>query len=244
MFRISRKNIFVFILWFITIILFIFVLYFYFIRRQNAPDIFLNLLGVFAMLSIALQTFITMDRSTKETIHTLLETSQKQIEEFKSFIVELKNTNITLEGVSKSLKTVADDVISRQKLIPNLYVTFIKNQNQIDLRAGEVCEIEFYLHNSGVINASNPHWSIFLPPQIEVVDRDSFNLVQQGAGTRHENFIMLAIDQHTINAKTQIRRIAKIKTLKTNVGIIEIPFACSCDNAPQSADKLLINFIG
>lgn len=244
MLGISKKTIFVFILWLITICLFIAVLYFYFSKRQNALNVSLSLLGVFAMLSIALQTFMSMGKLTRETIDTILKTSQKQIEEFKNFVDGLKKTNATLDAVARSLKVVAADVVSRQKLIPNLYVAFVKNQNQIDLRAGEVCEVEFCLHNSGVINAGNPHWSIFLPPQIEIIDRGNFTLTLQGIGTRLENYTALYTNQHTINARSRLRYKVKIKTLRTNVGITEIPFTCSCDNVPQNEDKLLINFIG
>lgn len=244
MFGISKKNILVVTLWSITACVFIAVLYFYFTGRQNALSVSLGLLVVFAMLSIALQTFMYMNNSTKETINIILKTSQNQIEELKGFVGKLKDTNVTLDTVAKSLKIVADDVVSRQKLIPNLYVTFIRSQNQIDLRAGEICEVDFYLHNSGVINASNSHWSIFFPPQIEITDKGRLGLVRQGSGTRHENYTMLYRDQRTMNAKAQISYKVYIKTSKTNVGLIEIPFNCSCDNAPQSEDKLLINFIG
>lgn len=245
MLKMPRKNTtLIFLLWFITLALFILSLFFYFSKKQEALNISMSLLGVFAMLSIALQTFTNMDKSTKETVKTILDTSTQQIKEFKTFVDELKNTNVTLGSVSSSLKVVSDDVVSRQKLIPNLYVTFIKNQNQITLKAGEINEVEFCLHNSGVINASNPNWSIFLSPQIEIIDRGSFKLVPQGVGTPHENYNMLYFSSRTIDAKSQLRFKIKIKTNPTNLGVSEIPFSCSCDNAPQNADKLLINYFG
>lgn len=222
------------LLWLTVIILLILIFIFYFkIKNITVVNLLLGLLGVCAMLAIALQTFRKMDISTRETI----EVSRKQIE-------ELKSTSITLDSVARSLKIISEDVVVRQNQTPNLYVTFVKNQNQIDLRAGEECQIEFWLHNKGVISANNPTFRIFFPSEIEIVDKGNFDLAQQGPTARHANHNGLYRNKPLIRARIYDSQRIKIKTERTNVGLVEIPCVCSGDAVPESLDKLLINFIG
>lgn len=243
--KLSKKNILPYVLWLIVLIMLILVSVFYFaVKNETSVSLFLGLSGVFAMLAIALQTFYEMNKSTKKTINTILNSSKKEVEEFSNFVKEIKKTNIVLDSVSKSLEIVSNDVISRQKQAPNLYVTFKESKNQIDLRTGEECEIAFYLHNSGSINATNPDWIVLLPPTIEIVDKGSFSVAPQGLGTRYPGYIGLLTDAPTIAAKRQIPNKVKIKTERVNAGLVEIPFSCSSDNVPANSDKLLINFIG
>ena len=73
----------------------------------------LSLSVYFLMLAIASHTFILMDNSAKETMNIILDSSQKQINEFKSFIEELKTTNAILESVSTNLKLIAGDIADK-----------------------------------------------------------------------------------------------------------------------------------
>lgn len=155
----------------------------------------------------------------------------------------MESTNIALDSAAKSLKIISEDIIAKQKQTPNLYVTFRGNRNQIDLKSGEECQIEFWLHNSGVISANNPTFRIFLPLEIEIVDKKSFNLAPQSSSARFRSHNGLYMNLSLIRANIWESQRVKIKTESTNAGLIEIPFVCSADTVPESQDKVLMNFI-
>lgn len=241
---IKKRYIFIVLMWMATAISFAGLFYFYFCGREGAFRLDLAILGILAMISIALQTFLLMVESTKETVKTILESSNKQILKFTNSIEELKRTNTILNLVASSLKIISEDVVAKQKMMPNLYITFVNNQNQISLRSGEICDVVINLINGGAINASNPCWAIFFPSQIRIVDKGDLDLVPQSIGTRYAGYVAVKEQLHTVNASTRLSRKIKITVAKDYAGLVQIPFACSCDNVPQSGDKLAINFVG
>ncbi len=242
---IKKTNKSILVLWFIVIVLIILTFVFKFlVKNESVVSFLLSLTGVTAMLAIALHNFSKIDKSTKETISAILESSKKQIEEFRRFIQEIKEINLGLSNVSKSLEVVSKDIQTRQRQTPSLYATFGGNFNQIDLKSGEEHEIELLVRNSGVIAATNPSWTIFFPPEIKVIETKGVDIVPQGRGTKHEGYIGVCIDQSIISAKTRCLFRIKIKTEPTTIGLFEIPYNCSSENSPHNADKLLINFIG
>ncbi len=237
--RPNKKNILLYILWGIVIILLIIVIVFSFIIREKIDiNLFLEFLGISAMLAIALQTFLEMNKSTEKTIKTVSDTSQKQIE-------ELKKTNIVLTSVSESLKIVSEDIIIKNKQNPNLFLTFKKNQKEINLIAGKECEIEFWLHNSGPVSANHTYWKVFFPPEIKIVNKGDFNSqVQQTPGTRFVGCVGLFRHIPVIQHKSREKLKTTIETESTDNGLVEISFSCSCNGVPEKLGKLSINLLG
>lgn len=241
----QKRYIFVISLWILTAISIGFVILFFFKNANLLTNFFLGISAILAMLAIALQTFLLMGKSTQDTVNSIFESSNRQIEKINNLVGKLGEANIILGSVSSSLKLVAGDVVAKQKMVPNLFLTFTNNQNQISLRTGEANIVEFYAHNSGSISATNADWVVLLPPQIKILDRMEFRgTAIQGVGTPYPNYNSAHVDVATLSAKSQSSYKIKIFVERTFVGLIEIPFKCSCTNAPQSQDKLLINFIG
>lgn len=72
------NNFLSFLLWLtVTILLISIFIFHFYIGNVTVVNLLLGLLGVFAMLAIALHTFKKMDVSTGETTKTILETSKK-----------------------------------------------------------------------------------------------------------------------------------------------------------------------
>lgn len=241
----QKRYIFTILLWILTVISIYFAILFFFKNEDVLTSFFLGISAIFAMLAIALQTFLLMGKATQDTINTIFESSNRQIERINNLINKLTETNMTLGNVASSLKIVAEDVEAKRKIVPTLYVTFVNNQNQISLRSGEEDIVEFCIHNSGPISATDVNWMVLLPPEIRIVEKIDFHrVIPQGIGSSRPGFNGASLDLDTLSAKTQIPCKIKISTVKSFVGLIEIPFKCSCTNAPQSRDKLLVNFIG
>lgn len=245
MFKLSKINNGVKALGIAVIILFAAAIVSYFTASETLTGFLIGLLGIAAMLTIALQTFLKMDESTKKTIKTIARSSKKQIEEFGKFVKELRQTNTILESVSESLNIVSEDVVSKQKQIPKLCMFFSKNHSQITLRAGEENQIEIRLCNLGEVNAGNPCWRLYFPPEIEIVNKGSFDkAVVQGRGYWKEGYTALFKEKSYQKAGVCFSFDIKIKTQKTSVGLVELLIRCSCNNVPVRIDKLLIDFIG
>lgn len=242
--KIPKKSMLPLLLSAMTALLLITALYLYVKGKQDALNLVLGLFGVFAMLAVASWTFMVMEWSTRKTIDTILQSSQKQIEELEGFVGELRGTNVTLDKIAGSLEVVSEDIIARRELLPNLYVTFAKKQEEIDLRAGDVCDVVLNLWNGGISNATNPAWSIFIPLDIDVIDAPDFKLRRQGPSSSYKDYLMLKKEQQTVSPRTHISLEIKIQTLRKNIGIADVPFLCSCDGIPQNSGKLLINFVG
>lgn len=232
-------------LWLIVIILIIVIFIFKFlVKNESVVNLLLGFMGVVAMLAVASHNFSKIDQSTKETTGAIVGSSKKQIEELRSFIQEIKETNFILSNVSKSLEIVSKDVQIRQKQVSILYATFGGDFNQIDIKSGEECEIELLTRNNGVIAAINPSWKIFFPPEIEVIEARGADIVPQKRGSKHEGYIGVCINQSTISALSRLTFKIKIKTEPIIIGLLEIPYSCSSNDSPHNADKLLINVIG
>jgi hypothetical protein len=240
-----KRRIYAFILWALTGVALICVVVFFLKGNTDAANLFVSFLGIFAMLSIAFQTFLIMEQSTNDTIKSITDSSDKQIGKFAGFINQIEKTNAILGSVSSSLKIVSDDVVTKQGLVPRLNVTFRDNLKQISIRAGSQNEILFCVHNSGRSNANNLSWSVFLPEEMKILDKGDFIAsIKQPANTRRPHTNRLTAKQYFMEARNQIPHKVKIETDKTFVGLVKIPFSCSCDNTPQNEDELLIDFVG
>lgn len=230
-------------LFWIIVILLLVVLFIY-TKNETVLKLFPGLIGIFAMLAIALTTFLKMDESTQKTVKTILESSQRQINEFTTFIKELKETNILLANTVKNLDIISEDVITQQKQNPRLNITFKNNLEQIKLSTGKDCKIIIELHNNGLKNANNPQWSLFFQPNIEIVDFGSFSSKEQGPKRAYPGFVSLSYRSENMGAKKCWDFNITIKIEKTDIGLIKIPFRCSCDNVEQVNSQLLIDFVG
>jgi hypothetical protein len=245
MFKLKKVDKEVKILWGITFILLVFAIISYFGTSETLTGFLVGLFGVAAMLSIALQTFLKMDESTKETIKAIARTSRRQIKKFNDFIKKIEETNITLNFISESLKIVASEVTDRQKLIPSLGITFENKQEKIDIRAGEECSIVICLHNLKKVNAPNPYWSLFVPPEIKIIDQGNFKMsIQSGRGTAHPNYAMLFYSEERFEPSSFLDRDIKIMASKAKLGEFTLPFYCSCDGVEEMTGNLLINVVG
>jgi len=232
-------------LWFIVIVLVILIFIFKFlVKNESIVNFLLSLIGVVAMLAIALHNFSKIDESTKETVNAILESSKKQIEEFSRFIQEIKEINLGLSNLFKSLEIISKDIQTRQKQISYLTLTFGGNLDQIDLKSGEEHEIEFSIKNGGVLSATDPSWSICFPPEIKVIEAKGNDIVPQGRGTKYQGYTAVWVDQEKISAKASVSFKIKIKTESIKIGLFEIPYSCSAKDSLQNEDKLSINFIG
>lgn len=213
--------------------------------KKDGLTLSLGFLGVFAMLLIAHRTLCSMEKSTIITTKTILEASNRQIKEFISFIQQIKETNVILNSVSKSLEVVSGDVLAKQEMRPNLFVAFGGGRQEIIIRAGGESEIEFDLFNGGKTNATNAEWAIFLPNEIEILDKHTFSEpVVQSSDARHPNTNMLFVRKGSVAGTEKTSHLVKIRTKKSFIRTVEIAYSCCCDNTPQNVDKLKIDFIG
>lgn len=223
------------ILWLISFIILVGVFIFHFvIKDATIVNLLVGLLVVSLMLAIARETFSKMeksiskmDKSTKETVE------------------ELKLTNKRLNSVAQSLEVVAKDVLENKELIPCLNLSFSGNKTRIDLRAGDECPLEIWFLNDGSVQANNPNWSIFFPPGIQITDMSNLVKELQVPNSIYEGYTALIYSIQAIPSGHYFKSsVIKIKSERTTIGLIKIPFSCSCDKVGGKRGELFINFIG
>ncbi len=243
MIKLKKENLLIYLITGVVILLLIALLVSCLQKNELIINISVGLLGVFLMLGIALHTFLKMDESTKETVKTILTSSEKQIKELINLIEEFKKTNLTLTNVSSALETVASDVVAQQKQIPNLTVAFGGNNNQIRVNVGHEVLIKILFINSGQRTAEKSKLSIYFPPQIEILDAEK-SPWPQGPDSPYAGYTTVDIAEETLFSKKHIAREIKIKIKEGNIQLFKIPFECNCINAPQTGGNLLIDAIG
>lgn len=239
-----RKNFLIFLIWGIVLLLLVLLFIFYLRGDKAVTDLLVGLLGVFLMLGIALITFLKMDETTKETVKSILESSEKQLKELSDLTQEFKGVNSTLKSVSSSLKIVAGDVVAQQSQIPNLTMTFGGGQKQIRINVGHESLVKLLLQNRGQKAADKPTFAIYFPPEIEIIKAEGFLETVQTEYSPYLGHTALSIDIEKIPSQRHIPEEITIKIKEGNIKLFKLQFDCSCLNAPQNEDSLLIDAVG
>lgn len=203
----------------------------------------LSVLGIFVMMLVACWTLGVMDASTRDTVQTMLETSGKNIYKFDEMIENLWVSNERLGEVSKSLKVMSDEIITKQQMRPQLLVTFVKGQKEISINAGVEKDIELLLRNIGKLMADQPEWKVFFPHDIEVITSGRGNKMPQGSFAHYPNYMGIDFKRETMVGKTYISETIKLKISSKSVGKLEIPYKCTCKDVPSNEGILIINAI-
>ncbi|NQU83443.1 MAG: hypothetical protein HQ536_01910 [Parcubacteria group bacterium] len=239
-----RNNFLIFLIWGIILLLLVLLSIFYLKNDKAVTDLLVGLLGVFLMLGIALITFLKMDEATKATVKSILESSKKQLKEFSDLTQKFKRVNSTLKSVSSSLKIVADDVVAQRSEIPNLTMTFGGGQKQIRINVGHESLVKLLLENRGQKAADKPNFAIFFPPEIEIIKAEGFLKTVQTEYSPYLGDIALSINIEKIPSQRHFSKEITIKIKEGNIKLFKLDFRCSCFNAPQNKDSLLIDAVG
>lgn len=109
----------------------------------------------------------------------MLETSKSQIEK--------------LDGVYKHLKIIADDLIEKKGLKPDIKVFFDPYEKKISAQTGKKNTIKFRVVNNGSIMAERLTVDIFFPKEISHKNFDG--IIEDGAGEySNMNYVRKKLD--------------------------------------------------
>ncbi|MCG2825864.1 MAG: hypothetical protein L6265_04640 [Thermoplasmatales archaeon] len=225
----------------LSIIVAVFIIFYAYVTAQV---LFLNVMGIFIMALIACWTLSIMNMSTRNTVETMLTTSEKNIDKFDKMIENLWVSNERLGEVSKSLKVMSDEIVTQRQMRPQLSVAFVKGQKEISINAGVEKDVEFFLYNKGQFMAEQPDWRIFFPPGIEVISFVRGRKILQSPSSYYPNYTGISFREETLGGKTRIKATIKLKMSSISVGKIKVPYICVCKNIPSNEGTLIINAIG